>query len=284
MIESAFQTTVRHHSAVYELKRAGGSISRICKRLFLVLDAFLIEPVECGPWHIYLASDLEFLRPGLRLFLCRNKACGHHQLLQDVRYMLHVSCHIVTHGSVTSCQCPGKLSVTIGETYRRSVELQLTTECERVSDALGRPVGKCLNLGDIVCIAKRKHRISVGELLEFLLRPVRGSPKVASDASCRGVLACIFGIRLLQRLQFLHEHVEIVVAERRSIVDIVPPVGLVDDASELLNPDICLRFFHNKTNYKFMEIFSHVQASVRACTTRYFSCDFMEFLINLRRF
>ena len=85
------------------------------------------------------------------------------------------------------------------------------------------------------------------ELLEFLLRLSR-SLQVASDLLGRRVGSHQFRMLLFKGFELLQEHVELIIAERRGVLDIVLPVGLVDDVAKLLYPYVCLCLFHSINN------------------------------------
>ena len=90
----------------------------------------------------------------------------------------------------------------------------------------------------------------MGILLEFLARfcslalgCFRRS-KIASDSLRRGVRSNQFRILCLKSFQLLQEHVELIIAHCRHILDVVPSGGIVENVSELIYPSICLCFFH----------------------------------------
>ena len=93
-------------------------------------------------------------------------------------------------------------------------------------------------------------------LVEFLLQ-------VASDVLGRRIRRNQFRVFSLEGLELFEKHVKFIVAEGRGIIYIIPSVCLIEYASELVNPDICLYFIHNlpvwplygETNYKITNSF-----------------------------
>ena len=154
--------------------------------------------------------------------------------------MLYITCYIITDCSVTSCQCSYQFAVLIQKADGCTVEFELAAEGECVTDSFCRSVSKCLHLGYIICVAERQHRISVRILLELLFQ-------VASDPLRRGVWSHEFRILPFEGFKLLEKHVELIVTEHRGIIYIIPPVSLVEYASELVNPDICRVFVHKRS-------------------------------------
>ena len=83
---------------------------------------------------------------------------------------------------------------------------------------------------------------------------------VASDMTGRRVLGGEFRKLFLKSFQFLQEHVELIIAECRGIVYIIPPVGLDEYFPKLLYPYVCLCFFHNANN---LQIYGFLSISAR---------------------
>ena len=68
--------------------------------------------------------------------------------------------------------------------------------------------------------------------------------KIASDLLRRGVGSHQLRILCLKSLQLLKEHVELIIAHCRHVLDIIPSGGIVENVSEFIYPCICLSLFH----------------------------------------
>ena len=241
MVEGAFESSICYLAAVDELQRSRCCISWISKRLFLVLFTFFIKPVECCPRHVDLAPYFKFFRPWLRFVLCRDEACWSCEGLRYVGDVSYVFGHIVTYGPVASCEGTEESSVSVSQTNGGAVELELATVCKGIAYPFSSTFRKGFNFRNVIGVSEREHRIFVRMLLEFL------SP-VTADLLCRGVFGYEFRILCLNGFQLLEEHVEVIIAHDRIVLNVVPSVGLIENVPELFCPDICLCLFHNRNN------------------------------------
>ena len=116
--------------------------------------------------------------------------------------MLYILCHIISDSSVSSGECPEKLAIAVGKANGCAVELELAAVCECVSDPLCSSFCESFNLGDVVSVSKRKHRIFMRMLFKLLFLCFSFA-QVASDFLGRGVRHNEFRICGLDRFQFL---------------------------------------------------------------------------------
>ena len=148
--------------------------------------------------------NLGRLPSGIRIFSysdCVLKPSG----MQDqgnAAYCLHVIGDIIAFLSVAPCHGVCQLSVFVGQRDGSTVVLQLATYLEIFVQPSPYPVVEvcyvCLRIG----VSQRQHRVLVLYLPEVFAQ-------IASDPHGRRILVGIFGVRLLQFLQFAHQVIKL---------------------------------------------------------------------------
>ena len=157
--------------------------------------------------------------------------------------MPHIRRDVVSHSAVTARQRTEKFSVPIGEADCCAVKLQFAAVAERrASERLRDALGKSDDLGNVVSVAEREHRIAVSVLRKFFCT-------IASNVLGGGVRRDKFRISFLKLNEFIHQVVILEVTERWSIVHIIASVALGQDLPEFVYPPyVFFPLFHILSN------------------------------------
>ena len=206
-----------HCAAVLALEGAAGSVAGVGKERFASLLALGIQAVEGAPRHQYLAAYLELAGPvGSRGQLQGNASDG-----------AHVGGDVIALHAVAARHGPHQSSVLVVEADAESVELQLAANLEGSShQSLAHPLPEVGHLLPVVGVAQREHRTRVAHRLELIVQ-------VAAHALRRAVGVEHLRVPGLEVLQFVHQEVELLVGNDRSILHIVAVVMSVQLIAQL---------------------------------------------------
>ncbi len=114
VVEPRIETAFRYLARILKLEGAGGGVSRIGKKRFLVVCSFFVKFLEHFPGHQYLSPDLELFGPVARKKLQRYAADG-----------LDVGSHVVALCAVAASHGSDETSSAVGERDRGAVEFHL---------------------------------------------------------------------------------------------------------------------------------------------------------------
>ncbi len=217
IIEVGIQSTLCHGAAVLALECAAGCVAGIGEERLVGLLALGIEAVEGAPGHQHLTANLKLPGP---VASCR-------QLQGDASYGAHIGGDIVALHAVATRHGPDKLSVLVVETDAEAIELQLAADLERrTHQSVAHPLPEVGHLLAVVRIAQAEHRSGVEHRLELVVQ-------VAAHALRRTVRVEELGMPGLEVLQFVHQEVEFLVGNDRSILHIVAVVMSVQLIAKL---------------------------------------------------
>ena len=213
LVERAVEASPRHDGRGLLFERSRGGVARIGEELFAVGLSFGVQTVERGVGHEDLAPDLEVVGPVVALQPQRHAAHG-----------AHVGRHIVAREAVAARHGAQQAPVLVGERDGRTVELQF-------ADVI-RFAGLALDAGDEVVellqgvgIPERKHRIAVPHGFEL-------RREVAAHAPRGRCVVVPFGMVSLQRLKFVHQRVEFLIADFGCILDVIIIIVTVELATQ----------------------------------------------------
>ena len=208
VVEVGVELARGHHRGVLRLQRARGGVARIGEERLLAGLAFAVQGFERHPRHQNLAAYLE--RAGI-------VAVQHEG---DGADGFHVVRHVVALLAVAAGHGTHQLAVFVGQGDGRAVELQLAADFKVLVQGLLHPLVEVGHLALGVGVTQRKHGIFVGHLREVLVQ-------VAAHTHRGRVFVRIFGMRLLQVLQFAHQVVELLVRDFGSVQYVVVVVVAV---------------------------------------------------------
>ena len=207
VIKGADEPSLRHLVRITQLERAGSCIARVCEGLLSVKFALTVEFAKCAERHQDLAPDFQFIR---KIAV---------QPVRDGSNPERVGGHIVALDSISAGKRLMQNAFLVAEADSNAVELELTAVAERfrLQDFV-RPKGKFFNLSYAVSVAQREHGIAVGPLDEAFADGAgerAGVGKVRTYPGGRGVGAGELRKRRLQRLEFVHQHIKLIIADNR---------------------------------------------------------------------
>ena len=149
--------------------------------------------------------------------------------------------------TIATSHSANKLAIDIGERYRKSVVLHLTTHLEVL--ALKTTPNRIIPISHIllvVGIGKREHRILVGHLGEVLVQ-------VAANTLGRRIGVCHLGMAGFQILKLVHQEVELLVGYSRLVKHIILIVVLMQLLTQIYNSFF---FVHHFIRISFLNLFS----------------------------
>ena len=238
VVEGADEAAVCDFLGIDELEGSGGGVARVREGGLFLGFALAVEGVEGLVGHQDLAADFEFF--GIIPV----------QLLRDARNAADVVRHVVALDAVAAGQGLDQPAVPVGQADGRAVELEFAAVAERdaVQDLVG-PGGEFFDFFDGVGVAQRQHGVAVRALDEALagLRfgvGAHGGVQVGADAVGGGVGVVELRECRLERLQLMHQLVELVVGDRRRIIHIIAPAVLPEGLPEFVYPYFCVLFLH----------------------------------------
>ena len=217
VVEIGIQASLSHRAAVFALESARSSISGIGKKRFACLLPFCIETFERCPRHQNLATNLKLAGP-VSTFgeLQRNAANG-----------THISRHIVALSAIASRHSPRQASVFIVKADAQTVELQFATDLKRCPhQTIAHPFPEISHLLSVVSIAQRKHWSGMHNRLELIV-------EVAAHPLSGAVCIEKFRMFCFEVLQFVHQEIELLIGNHRTVLHIVAVVMLVQLIAEL---------------------------------------------------
>ena len=211
IVEVGIEPPGGHHGRVLRLEGTGRRVAGVGKeRLFLLLT-LLVQGLEHGPRHEYLAPDFE--RVGIVVAP---------QLQGNAAYGFHILGHIVTPRAVAPRHRLHQPAVLVDERDGGTVELQFAHQLKLLThQSRAHPVVKGSHLFNRIGVAQRQHGIAVLDLR-------KGPVDVVAHPLRRRVGVEILGIGLLELLQLVHHLVEGAVVDGRGIQHIVVIVVLVE--------------------------------------------------------
>ncbi len=221
IIQVSIQPSPSHHAAVFALERTAGCITRISKKRFLVALTLGIEPLERGPRHQHLASDLKLLGP----------VSPFGQLERNGVYRAHVCCDIISLYPISASNSPLEASVLIVKTDAQPIKLQLATNLERVAmQPFAHSAIEVCHFLTIISVCQAEHRSLMNYRLK-LITEIRPHPL------SRTVGVCHLWMPPFQILQLAHHLVKFLIRDNRCvqhIIIIIMSVELIPQAKYLL--------------------------------------------------
>ena len=219
-IDEVVQPTPGHVLRILLLQRSGGGIARIGVTLLPIPLPFGIQLVE-------LCAHEEDLATGFHLgwiFATQPKGYG--------AYGAYVVGDVVPFLTIATGDTPNQFSIHIAEADRDPIVFQF----HAIRGPADLAFDACHELGHLlraVRIAQGEHGVPVGHVYEIL-----GD---GTADTLRGAIGrCERGPLLLQPLQLLQSHVELLVADHRVGKHIIPVVVLLELFGELSDPPQCL--------------------------------------------
>ena len=218
IIEIGVQSACCHHTTILTFEGAARGIARIGEERFFARFAFGVEAVERVPWHQHLPANFEVTGP----------VSPRGELQRDGTNGAHVGRHVVAAHPVTTCQGTHQRTVLIVQRNAQTVELQFTADRERfaVQTRLHAFI-KFAHVVAVVRVAEREHRSLVFHLFERLVQ-------VAAHALSGTVGVVAFRVCSFERLEFVHEFVELPVGDFRSVLYVIQVVMVVQGCPELV--------------------------------------------------
>ena len=237
IVQVGIQPASGHHAAVLTLQRAAGSIAWIGEERLLGSFALLVQTFEDLPGHKNLAPYLKLARIAFAGQHKGNGADGS-----------HVLCHIVAMNTVATGHGLHQTAIHVGERDGKSVVLHFAAHLEGLSpQSAAHAVVPLAHVLLAVGVGQRQHGIFVGHLLEL-------TAQVASHALRGRVRVGHFGVQGFQILQFVHQQVELLVADDGLVQHVVAIVVLVQFAAQLRYALLFLRCAHREMLlYYFMQ-------------------------------